>query len=98
MAVDLGKGDGVLVWDYSALGDLQILVEGYTCEITDAIVEDMRRGCPVDTGELLESIDHICEGLTSLITVGTDHWEFVEYGTSKMDAQPFIRPAVYRER
>lgn len=44
---------------------------------------------PVDTGELRSSIKETKEG----IEVGAKHGAPVEYGTFKMPARPFIRPA-----
>lgn len=85
-------------WSRTGLDHIQALVSGFTGDVIEEITDDMRRMVPVDTGALLESIDSIHEGLHGLITVGTDYWEFVEYGTSRMAAQPFIRPAIYRER
>lgn len=85
-------------WSQTGLGYIQTLVEGFTGDTIDEITDDMRRLVPVDTGELRESIGSIHEGLAGLITVGTDYWSYVEFGTSKMAAQPFIRPAIYRER
>lgn len=51
--------------------------------VTEEIAVDARRYAPVDTGAMRDSIDAIpaVEGHGS-VTVGTDHWRFVEYGTS----------------
>lgn len=43
----------------------------------------------IDTGELKSSIDKGKDG----ISVGAEHGVFLEYGTFKSPAQPFIRPA-----
>lgn len=56
-----------------------------------------RQLCPVDTGRLRNSI-HFEEGQDAegyYIDVGTnvEYAAFVEYGTSKMRAQPYLRPA-----
>lgn len=32
------------------------------------------------------------EGLTAIVAPGTEYSEYVEYGTRKMEAQPFVRP------
>lgn len=50
--------------------------------------------CPVDTGRLRNSITHQTE--TDVVYVGTavEYAPFVELGTAKMNAQPYIRPAV----
>lgn len=65
-------------------------------DVLDAIADDSRRLVPVDTGELRNSIK--VRPVLGRVEVGTDHWLFVEYGTRFMDAQPFIRPALFRER
>lgn len=55
--------------------------------------------CPVDTGNLRNSITHQmrCE---NTVAVGTNvHYApYVELGTSKMRAQPYLRPAVENHR
>ena len=48
---------------------------------------------PVDTGELQNSIEVRRDGGAVLVGAGTDHAIPVEFGTSKMEAQPFLRPA-----
>ena len=69
-----------------------------TEKVTEAVYKDARRIVPVDEGDLRESLDWAAEGSTGVVTVGTDHWEFVEYGTRYMDAQPYMRPSLYRRR
>jgi HK97 gp10 family phage protein len=51
--------------------------------------------CPVDTGRLRSSISHRLsyDRLGAEIGTNVDYAEFVEFGTSKMDAQPYLRPA-----
>lgn len=63
------------------------------------IEADAKRRCPVDTGRLRASLttDVEREGKTTFVLkVGTnvEYASFVEYGTSRMAAQPFLRPAV----
>lgn len=65
------------------------------------VVDSAKAKVPVDTGELRDSIgnnkaeikDHAAECI-----VGVDkealHAHFIEFGTSKSAAQPFMRPAV----
>jgi len=48
----------------------------------------------VDTGELRDSIRHEVSGEEARIGAGAEHGIFVEFGTYKMGAQPFLRPAV----
>jgi HK97 gp10 family phage protein len=50
---------------------------------------------PVDTGALKNSISTEFEngGLTGIIAPHTDYATFVEYGTKRMSAQPYMTPA-----
>lgn len=68
----------------NALEACGALVEGYA-----------KQKCPVDTGHLRNSITHQVDGDKS-VTIGTDveYAPFVELGTSRMGAQPYLRPAV----
>lgn len=50
--------------------------------------------CPVDTGELISSIDGSTDGEKVEVYADADYAQYVEYGTSKMDAQPYFRPAL----
>ncbi len=73
------------------------------------VAGDMRRIVAVDEGDLLSTI-RVDEPTRTAIAVraggqrGTatgkmvDYHLFVERGTSRMRAQPFIRPALYRYR
>ena len=49
--------------------------------------------CPVDTGRLRNSITHTSDGEYAYIGTNVEYAPYVEFGTSKMAAQPFIRPA-----
>jgi len=50
--------------------------------ITEAVAMDARRGCPVDQGDLVESIGTTYHdgGKVGRVWVGTDHWQPTEYG------------------
>lgn len=67
-----------------------------------AMKTGMRRLAPVRTGALRDSIDYELseDGLTA--TAGPGEWIdyaiFVEFGTSRMPAQPYIRPVAEAER
>lgn len=50
--------------------------------------------CPVDTGTLRDSISHAVDDNTAIIGTNVEYAPYVELGTSKMDAQPYLRPAV----
>lgn len=67
-------------------------------ERKDRIEADARNYCPVETGRLRDSIHGEVDASTGDITVGAaaDYAEYVELGTSEQPAQPFLRPALYR--
>lgn len=56
--------------------------------------------CPVDTANLQDSINHKVLKLELSVKVGTpvEYAPFVELGTSKMAAQPYLRPAVLQNK
>lgn len=57
-------------------------------DITDEIAEDCRRGCPVDTGEMLATIHTTFEPGVGRVHVGTDHWAPTEYGSEDHEIRP----------
>lgn len=48
------------------------------------------------TGELVNSISAINEGKNSKVIVNANYAEFLELGTSKMRARPFILPSIQK--
>jgi HK97 gp10 family phage protein len=56
------------------------------------------RGCPVDTGRLRASITHEIasdvEGLVGRVGTDVEYAPYVEFGTGRMAAQPYLRPAL----
>ena len=67
-----------------ALEEIGLAAEGYA-----------KRACPVDTGNLRNSITHVVESGEDAVYVGTnvEYAPYVELGTSRTAAQPFLRPA-----
>lgn len=61
-----------------------LLAEGYA-----------KKKCPVDTGRLRNSITHVVDTIWGDVYIGTnvEYAQYVELGTSKQEAQPFLRPA-----
>lgn len=49
--------------------------------------------CPVDTGRLRNSISHMQYGKDEYIGSNVEYAPYVELGTHKMKARPFLRPA-----
>lgn len=66
-----------------ALEECGLVAEGYA-----------KRLCPVDTGRLRNSISHTVGDFVCYIGTNVEYAPYVELGTSKTHAQPFIKPAV----
>lgn len=68
----------------AALEEVGLVAEGYA-----------KRLCPVDTGRLRNSITHVTMPDDNAVYIGTnvEYGPYVEYGTSRQEAQPFLRPA-----
>lgn len=49
---------------------------------------------PVDTGRLRGSITHEVDGDTAYIGTNVEYAPYVEYGTSKTKAHPFLKPGI----
>lgn len=49
--------------------------------------------CPVDTGRLKNSISHAVQGVTVYIGTNVEYGPYVEYGTRRQRAQPYLTPA-----
>lgn len=51
--------------------------------------------CPVDTGRLRNSISHAVDVNEEAAYIGTnvEYAPYVEYGTSRMKPQPYLKPA-----
>lgn len=57
------------------------------------IEADAKVLAPVDTGNLKNSISSEASGLTAEVSASTAYSDYVEYGTSRMNAQPYMGPA-----
>lgn len=72
--------------------------------LTEAIAADSRRYVPVLSGDLRGSIRTDLGGAAVAriwygdVAAGIDYHVYQEFGTSRMAAQPYIRPAVYQYR
>lgn len=65
-----------------ALEECGLVAEGYA-----------KRLCPVDTGNLRNSITHTQSGNVEYIGTNVEYGPYVEMGTSRTKAQPFLKPA-----
>lgn len=50
--------------------------------------------CPVDTGRLRNSISHTNDEDTAYIGTNVEYAPYIELGTSRTKAQPFLKPAI----
>lgn len=78
--------------------EVQREVDRLLDRIGDAIEADAKRHCPVDTGDLRDSIRVVKTDDGIAVGSDLDYADDVERGTRKMAAQPFLRPALYQER
>ncbi len=72
-------------------------------EVAEEIAADMRRYVPVLSGDLRGTIRTALSAAVARIWIGDvgagiDYHLYQEFGTSRMQAQPYIRPAVYQFR
>lgn len=61
---------------------------------TRIVQSEARAECPVDTGELRRSIHGQVDGLTGEVGTNKEYAGYVEFGTYKMAAQPYLIPAL----
>ncbi len=64
----------------------------------DVVYELSQRDVPVDTGELKASGKVVERGDGAEVIYDVDHAAPIEFGTSKMAAQPYLRPAIDNHR
>lgn len=88
-------------WDAGALD--RIVVQGgrdVLEQVSAEILADAKRGVPVDTGDLRDSLERTVDPSGKFAQVGSDlaYAAPVELGTSKTHPQPYLRPALYRKR
>ena len=60
----------------------------------EAVAENARSVCPVDTGALRNSIAVTQNGTSAEISANTDYAAYVEFGTSRTAAQPYLVPSL----
>ncbi len=70
-------------------------------ELVGAHVEgEAKTRCPVDTGNLRQSITHKVNDAEASVRIGTnvEYAAHVEFGTIKMNTQPYLRPALLENK
>ena len=82
----------------SSLDDYQEdVLEGLQKDIEKAALtleKNAKQNCPVDTGKLRASISTEVGNLEAEVGTNVEYALYVEFGTSKQSAQPFMRPAL----
>ena len=58
------------------------------------VMERAKEYCPVDTGRLRDSITYETGDMSVAVGSDVEYAAYVELGTSKMAAQPYLRPAL----
>lgn len=87
--------------DFKGLSNYLGKVADRTPEITENIVKTAaykverkaKQKCPVDKGRLKGSITTKTQGIEAEVGTNVEYATFIEYGTVKMAAQPFMTPA-----
>lgn len=80
----------------TAAANVEREAESFQQEWGGKWADDMKATVPVASGHLRDSINQVEPGG---ITFGdASYWRFLEYGTSKMSPQPFVRPTMKRIR
>ncbi|MBC7128399.1 MAG: HK97 gp10 family phage protein [Thermoplasmatales archaeon] len=68
-------------------------------EVAFFIEKEAKRICPVDTGRLRSSITtEKIDKLAYAVGTNVEYAPYVEFGTYKMMAQPYLRPAMQEAR
>lgn len=67
---------------------------GIVSAIGERVAQSARELCPVDTGALRDSIEVSVQGNSAVVSANTDYAAYVEFGTSKMPARPYLVPAL----
>jgi len=82
---------------YRKLQELQQNVQVAIEDTPNRSFDDSQRDCPVDKGDLKASGKKEIGVLEGSVSYSTDHNWFVELGTRKMHAQPFLGPNFQRD-
>lgn len=88
-----------IVVDTSWLDKLGPLTDAMLTKACDGIAQDAKRLAPVLTGDLRNSIDVLgVQDGVGRVGATVDYAAFVELGTRRAPAQPYLAPAAQRAR
>lgn len=90
----------VLQNDFARIArDLRPALQAVVAETAVNVSGDAKQRAPVRTGNLRRSIiTRHHGGLLSIVSSDVEYGPYVEYGTSKMPARPFLLPALEANR
>lgn len=94
MSVSVSGVDGALALVNRLLDADGVLAEGIS-QGAEIAAEAARGMCPVRTGALRSSIKTECSGTHAEISANCSYAGYVEFGTYKMAARPFMVPGLY---
>lgn len=78
--------------------EVKAQAEALVQKSADNIVTGAQDRAPVKTGRLRDGIQREGSGMQAKVTSEAPYSTYVEYGTSRMGAQPFFWPALEAER
>lgn len=85
-------------WIESISEDVKEEVKEEVRDTALKIEKDAKRRAPVDTGNLRRQIRSDIDGYNATISSNADYSAYIEYGTYKMSAQPYMTPAFMKYR
>ena len=80
-------------WFARLIKDAPELMEDIVEQTALRVDKEAKKNCPVDTGNLRASISIDLNGMEAEVGTNVEYAPFIEYGTSKSKAQPFLTPA-----
>lgn len=93
------ESEGLIVQDDNTAYVVQHIkdaIEAALDEIGSVVEESAKQKVPVQTGALRDSIKHWADTGENTVMIGAtkSYAPYVELGTSRMEARPFLRPAI----
>lgn len=84
-----------IILDSDAFEQLNAISDDYIANsVLPNIVKRAQRIVPYETGNLHDHISAVSDDYGHFVVADTEYADFVENGTSKMAAQPYLRPAM----
>lgn len=79
-------------------GAIRAAAASAVSDACDEVCQTAKALCPIESGELKASIDAAAEagdgGAAGTVSASAAHAAFVELGTMKQSAQPYLQPAL----